>query len=299
MLILIGSQAFFEHIYLDRTPKDTDIIGTYDEIVSYAKSNGATSFVPFNRGKYIKATFGNQILEAEIAWKASSAEAILDYVLNDEETRKCGRVFAIPSLNVLYMIKMAHRFKKNSPHFLKTMSDIHLMRNHGAILDPKLNDIYKHRQKETYNYSHPKLNQDKKSFFDASVKYIYDHDSIHEAIKVHDKPAYQSFKKENEEVNCSRELFESCDRSIQLAAVYEESCVLAIERSLVPFPNVKTPKEAFEFALMKVCTSITSGWFREFAWENYHEVLKLAGEFDFWETFQKALRDGKVPLHGH
>jgi hypothetical protein len=288
MLILIGSNALQEHIKIDRTPMDTDLIGKYDAIVAYAKDNGSTSFVPINNGKYIKMTFGKEIVEAEIAWPNSSAEAILNHVIYDDYgARCCGRPWTVPSINVLYMLKMSHRFKKNSPHFLKTMNDIHLMRKHGAIIDSSLESLYKLRQKETYNYNHPKLNQNKENFFkDDGIKYTFDHDSIHESVKMFASPAYSYFKKDN-----------FCGRDIQLAAVYEESCVLAIERALVPFPHLNTPKRAFEIALMKVCTSITSGWFRAFAWENYHEVLKIDPNCDFWMKFLKDVSDGKVPLH--
>jgi hypothetical protein len=39
-------------------------------------------------------------------------------------------------------------------------------------------------------------------------------------------------------------------------------------------------------ALDKVCTSITSGWFREFAWQNYDEVVKIyhhQSQEDYWQ----------------
>ena len=298
-LALVGSMALSEHISINRTHVDIDMIGSYGDMVAFAKSNGATSFVPINNGKYIKMTFDMKpsIFEAEVAWEGSSAEALLKYIENDPKSRIIHEGI-IPSLNFLYMLKMSHRFLRNSPHFLKTMKDIHLMRQNGAFIEYSLKTLYKARQKETYNYGHPKLNQNKMDFFKGDgVKYVYDHDSIHEAIKVHERPAYTYFKKDNEEVSCSKALFEACDRSIQLAATYEESCVLAIERSLVPFPGVMTPQKAFETALMKVCTSITSGWFREFSWENYFEVLKIDPEFTFWDKFQRAVSAGKVPEH--
>ena len=43
-------------------------------------------------------------------------------------------------------------------------------------------------------------------------------------------------------------------------------------------------------ALEKVCTSITSGWFREYAWENYHRVVhmyKTLGVNDYIDRFHK------------
>jgi hypothetical protein len=41
---------------------------------------------------------------------------------------------------------------------------------------------------------------------------------------------------------------------------------------------------------MKVCTSITSGWFREFAWENHDEVADMFDyerESHLWEQALK------------
>jgi hypothetical protein len=297
MLVLIGSRALEHHISTQRDPIDTDFIGYYDDIVSHAKFYKATSFVPFNGGKYIKMTFGKEIVEAEIAWSGSVAESLIKYVENDSETDCCGLRFVTPSLNFLYMLKMSHRYKKNSPHFLKTMNDIHLMRKHGACIPDSLQNLYKARMKETYNYPHPNLNQKKNTFFDSSVKYVYDHDSIHEAIRLYDIPAYEYYKETNAEVNCSKNLFFKQEKEIQLAGVYEEACVLAIERSLVPFPGIKTPRQAFEMALQKVCTSITSGWFREYAWEHYHEVMNIDPDCQFWDRFQNALKNGKVPFH--
>jgi hypothetical protein len=65
----------------------------------------------------------------------------------------------------------------------------------------------------------------------------------------------------------------------------EETYVLALERSLIPFPGKMQPRDAFKLALQKVCTSITSGWFREYAWNNYRKALESydGGVFtNFW-----------------
>ena len=72
----------------------------------------------------------------------------------------------------------------------------------------------------------------------------------------------------------------------------EETQVLALERSQVLFENVE-PKKSFDMALNKVCSSITSGWFREYAWENYKNVQKLY-EADYVERFWKDVEIGLV-----
>jgi hypothetical protein len=98
------------------------------------------------------------------------------------------------------------------------------------------------------------------------------------------------------EVLCSKSKFYTETYYTRLCGVYEEACVLAIERSLVPFPGRLTPEQAFELALIKVCTSITSGWFREFAWEHHDVVMDMARnrKFDYFSRFQTALVDGKI-----
>ena len=46
-------------------------------------------------------------------------------------------------------------------------------------------------------------------------------------------------------------------------------------------------------ALEKVCTSITSGWFREFAWENFDVVTNLYND-DYITKFTNAMKDGII-----
>ena len=225
---------------------------------------------------------GNKKLEIEITKDGNSTELLLD-IFKDKQ---------YIDLETLCTLKMSHRFLKDSPHFHKTMKDIHTLRKAGIKAVPKhLKEFYDLRRKETYWYKHPKLNTTKDSFFDeADVHYIYDHDSIHRAVAKGPTPAYELYKPEDEEVMCSKELFNSLPYEIRLNGVYEEACVLALERSIIPF---KTQKDiAFEKALEKVCTSITSGWFRNFAWENYDAVKNI--ERTFLDDFNRAMDRGEI-----
>lgn len=72
--------------------------------------------------------------------------------------------------------------------------------------------------------------------------------------------------------------------------------MLALERSQIPHAGNITPHASFLIALQKVCTSITSGWFREFAWEHYHEVRALYRD-TYVPRFWEHARLGKVKLH--
>ena len=241
----------------------------------------------------------NAIYEFELTWEKSTAETFVNYVYNDPDTQyldfnNLGPV-AIPSLNALYALKMSHRYLRNSPHFSKTMNDCQIMQENGATIPEGLKLWYKERQKATYDYKHPNLKQNKDGFFNLNegVNYIYDHDTIHIAMAHLEKPAYEYYKGANAEVFCSKEDFFKADESVRLFGVLEEAYVLAIERSQVPFRGKVEPKRSFDIALEKVCTSITSGWFREYAWNNYDKVQCLYNE-KYVDKFWKAVDTGVV-----
>jgi hypothetical protein len=177
------------------------------------------------------------------------------------------------------------------------MRDIHTMRDAGADIPDRLSTFYEMRQRESYNYSHPILKQGKSTFFSGDgIGYVYDHDSIHEAIAYPFEPAYKSYATCGEEVLSSQELFWQQSHGMRIRGVLEETYVLALERSQIPYPSTE-PLISFKKALEKVCTSITSGWFREFAWEHYDEVLAHYDE-NYAVKFKTQVASGFVRAHG-
>lgn len=301
-MILIGSQAIKLHVPNWREPQDLDFVGTYEEIEERRKNTeNVKAFYPINSGKsFFMQTKDGQITEMEVAWKDSRAEKLIKFVESQDDNIDLGFGYLVPSLDVLYLLKMSHRYLKDSPWTKKTMDDIIALRKLGAKIRPEHEEFLKEREKDTYIAKLPKLNQSKDNFFgaDTGVVYKYDHDTIHEAIAIYDKPAYKNFQ--SGEVWCSKEMWNKCSYDIQLAAAVEEASVLALERSLVPFPGKKTPKEAFDFAYQKLMTSISSGWFREFVWENYYPAQELYEKigYQFVDKFEAGIKNGVVKEHG-
>lgn len=302
MLLMIGSTAMnFRIQQLTRKPRDMDLVGSYRDVMAYAKSyvddtNRIVACYPIDDAKtqIVKYSSG-QIIEASLAWDGSLAAEFLDLVSKDAASTVVGE-FLVPSLDVLYMLKMSHRYLRNAPSFQKTMRDIQLMRRHGAKLPEAYADHYIRRQKEQYNYAHPKLNVNKTDFFKGDgVMYVYDHDSIHEAVKHLARPAYSYFKPDDSQVKVSRAMFEALPEETKLLSVLEEAYVLAIERSQVPYGDRMTPESSFQIAMNKVCTSITSGWWREFAWENYDTVYSMYSS-NYVRRFWDAVENGTVAL---
>lgn len=309
-MLLIGSLAASWHGLTDRRAKDTDYICTLNQFKSWCgqfEKGFITRCVPLSDTKiHVRDKYGWNY-EFEIAdevsnptaWKLMEVEGALNYPMHASPVS-------------LLALKLSHRYKRNSPHFLKTMRDIQHYRSLGIQLTEWHKGWLVEREKATYVYSHPKLNVTSKDFFNGDgVTYIFDHDSIHEAValvNIQDCnwPAYKSYMKEGSEVMTSKQKFFDVSEETRINGVYEESCVLALERSQIPFNMMPSepgspvwfdrdrsgpsPRQSFEMALMKVCTSITSGWFREFAWENYDKVLDLyneLGEDDYMQRFIK------------
>lgn len=298
-MVIVGSRAL--EMQLKRQGKefyrpclDLDFLCTEEEWATEAARYSQDKFTELverkeNKG-HVKMVAGAH-LEFDIAQPGDSTETLIQYCKASSKSMFLSNGdFAAP-LDVLYLLKMSHRYKKNSPHFHKTMSDIHFLRSIGAVIPLELKGVLKQREKETYNYSHPNLDVKSKDFFKGDeVPYVYDHDSIHRAIAILEEPAYMKYMKDGSEVMTSKEKFFAQEKHIQLLGVYEESCVLALERSQIPFGDSVTPRQSFLMALSKVCTSITSGWFREFAWENHNTIAKFyesMGEDDYVLRFKE------------
>lgn len=288
-MLIIGSQAMIFHKLTDRKARDTDLIATYSELQSLIRAikedKGLLISRPLSENKWHIRDKSGWNYEVEIAWKGSSGDVLLHLEGVVEGTE------AMVSKEALLALKMSHRYLRNSPHFLKTMRDIQSLRAQGVVMTAELENLWlPQREQETYVYNHPKLNVDKQTFFDDSVGYVYDHDSLHETVALLEKPAYTFYMQDGAQVMTDREKFFSVDEQIRLYGVYEESCVLALERSQIPFNFEPDARRSFEMALMKVCTSITSGYFREWAYEHYDEVIALyeqLGEEDYIERFKK------------
>lgn len=291
-MLIIGSTAINEYYEPSRPinhESDLDLMIKREEcdrlIFSWTKLYPDMKIVSFTDDYvHIQNAYDYINVEIYIGHSNNSTEQLINYCQAD------GGV-VVAGLNVLYAIKMSHRYLRNSPHFLKTYRDIMKMRKLGANMDdPVLHEIFKLREKETYNYKHPVLDQDKAGFFSGDgINYIYDHDTIHEAVMIGDKPAYTNYIVEGADVMTSKEKFFAQNDYIKLLGVYEETCVLALERSQIPNEFSLDPRQSFVTALVKVCSSITSGWFREYAWENFDTVISMYrkfGEDDYIKRFK-------------
>jgi hypothetical protein len=325
-MLIVGSFALkLQGIDLGRECSDVDVICTQEELIDTVKrlidngcnvtemSMNVTSLGTIRVVKYTETDGTKRIIDASIVddndtiaplgsnkdiymWPATYA--------NFKYYNVFDRVVPVAAPDTVLMMKLSHRYKKDSVHFDKTMQDIQKLRSIGITLDDYLKKVQDAREKLTLapiqkNY---KLNVDKERFFTDNVPYQYDHDDLHVAVTILDKPAYNYYLADNAQVMCSKEKFFGLPEYIRMCGVLEECYVLALERAVIP--HGVDPDKAFRMALKKVCTSITSGWFREYAWENYddviayHELLAQMYGANHWvKHYEKNLAEGKIKLY--
>ncbi len=289
MLLLIGSEAAHRRMTGVRTDTDIDLIMTMGDLLDFVEENGVDA-APISKTKFVGKWCG-ALIEMEVAWPDSTAEWLLDQITGDVIDLMGQKLF-LPDLDWLYTIKMSHRFLADSPHFLKTMRDIRDMRSAGAKIADEV--WLEARELETYTKLRPKLNVSKDTFFaEGRERFPYDHDQLHELVKVLHKPAYEYYKGDGKEVWSDKEKWNACNEYVKQAGVLEECYVLALERCLIPHPGKVTPAVAFRMALEKVCTSITSGYFREYAWENFNSIVARSNDF-YHDRFLRAVKDGTL-----
>jgi hypothetical protein len=294
-MILVGSRALYirNKEILGRKPKDFDFICRENEFDEWNEKNykkvGGKSITKEDNKIIVS---GDVMCEFDLILPNSSNEMLESIVEKDRKTLATP-FGSVPSVNLLFAIKKSHRYK-GGPHFWKTAIDYHTLQDAGCAVQPEHEEFFKLRQKESYQKT-PSLNMTKKDFFDSDkngVKQVFDHDDIHRAVALYDKPAYFYYLKDGEEVLTDKSKFFQCEEKIRLAGVIEETTVLAIERSMIPFPD-SNPKHSWMFSLAKVCSTITGGYFREYAYENIFKIAEMYPE-NYWKNFQEAVANGKV-----
>lgn len=200
------------------------------------------------------------------------SQEFVDRFATDYNVRIGDKWYPICSLRGLSAIKMSHLSLDHN--WIKHISCFH------KFLKPHFNprdwELVEAREKITLDLARqkaPSLMMDNVDFFDDAVQKKYDHDWLHERVAFYDRPLYErlKFSHKLDLAWCEKDLWDQFSHEDKLKCVVEEASVIALERFLLP-GLVRTPVEAYNKALRKVCTSLTSGWFRSFAIWNWPEL---------------------------
>jgi len=283
MMLLIGSRAAAYWDDTFRKPKDVDLIAPLIDIHKWAMLNKdhIEYMVPTSRWKFkCKLKDGFQI-EIEIAEENPSSQMLWD----DRDSfptillviGKLRFEVKVPTPEVLYWIKRSHIYW--NVHWYKNIADLHELK--ASCERDELNyweKIYTARLAENEAKFGPrftaKLNQPNDKFFaksEKSLKRQFEHDDLHEIVKYYDRPLYEQFKDDKSKAIMNVVMFHNADYEKKLRCVREEAMVIALERYVIP-GNMSNPVTAYQQALRRICTNLTSGWFREFAIDHWNEI---------------------------
>ena len=303
---IIGSAAL-KHWYPDfpRIPSDTDVVctrETFDEIISFM--DGMIEKVSGERedSKIVKFNYHGTPGEYLFSDGVTSLELILNQLYDESG-------FASPE--VQYSLRMAHihfpiKFDKHIKDLMflraklrmkKQISMIDDLESEVDLLDtyPALTHMhFLETEKRRGKLKTPKMNQTGKEFFGKSEKFVksyYSHDDMHLAIADMHKgyPIYEDILKDGSEVETDPSKWRMLHVQEKIWAVMEETYVIALERKILPglFEEDKEQwdaKEAFDWALMRVCTTLCDGFFRDFAVRAY-QIIQNQYDQDFVQKF--------------
>lgn len=262
-----------------RDPEDLDLIATPSEASELTGTQVTDRFVTIIKD--------GKRLDIFVAHPNSAAERYLIYC-------DAFKSQVVAPLDVVLSIKNSHKYiyrGKYRKSFKHLMDYSQLLK--VATLTPELLEISKHwgddiistfDESELKRLHLPKLKgKDSKEFFTDKVKYYYEHDSIHELMAHYDQPMYLRTKID-ETVECHKNLFEQLSHEDKIKQVLEECYVIALERCLYPLvkgdTNIPafTHKDAFKYALVRVSTNLTGGWFRKFTADNFSDIFNSYDE---------------------
>ncbi len=124
---------------------------------------------------------------------------------------------------------------------------------------------------------------------------LYDHDDLHRTTCYYAEPLYLSTKQDKSMAIIPRSSFEGLSHQDRSRLVREECHAIALERVVIParaLGVVCDPAHAYVYALHRICTDLATGWFRDFAIENFDELSRP--DIDFAGRFMRAVEAGEV-----
>jgi hypothetical protein len=304
-MIVYGSQALrieLEKIRLrlNRVPTDLDVLASKSEAIEFL-SFTKSKIVKMSPDKVLLKTPDDNMVEIEYILPGTSNVLYFQWaetMAKLDTAEFYGVKMEVASLEMLYSLKKAHRHSPRKFH--KHVKDYNLLREvlRGKDAFPKITAMRYKETVERERLKTPSLNKSAVEFFDDKVSNrTFVHDQIHEVMAFENRPMFEKIKIDPDKVTCSKEKFFALTREQRDHCVQEEAYVIALERAIIPMlfegQGIGTPIEAYKWALMRICTTLCSGWFREYAVENYDNLM-LRYNRTYVDKFLEAVESGRI-----
>lgn len=318
--MLVGSAAAQYWVELGRWPADYDLIVRPRVFERWKNeySSLINSFEETHPNKYRMTLNGmcGDKFEIEYAIPGSSAEWFMFHSEGANITKRhiaAGLEVGIAPPGALLALKRSHL---TWPRFWqKHIADYHALLEAGHEMGNWRPGMWL-RHEEKMRFDPPKeqtsLAVSNDEFFhvsESALQRLYSHDDLHLVVAYYDRPLYERCKTDINKAMLSQKLFNAMSPLNQQRLVREEAMAIALERRLVPLicdsislveagvldcveiPSEKV-NEAYSYALQRICTTLTSGWFRGFAIDNWRHIK--TPDVDFAARFSDAVKTGKI-----
>lgn len=300
-MILVGSKAISH--YRDRDYNDIDLIANLEEVEYFKKILNPSKIV--DKG-HIISFFGieeNEVFDRRVVeFLITDSSKALSKLYNIFDDHFCDII--VGTKEILYSLKKAHIYYPIK--FNKHIEDYCFLHKELNGIDT-LDDITKINKEETKErlgeLKTPSLNKSRKEFFGQSegfVKYYFIHDDIHRMVAHYENPLYENMQPDIDSVWCSKDLWDKFTFEEKAKCVLEEAYVIALERLIIPsmFDGKKyyTPTDAVRWSMMRICTTLCSGYFREFAINNYVNIWDYFNK-DFVSNFFKKVDNREIEFN--
>jgi hypothetical protein len=306
-MIIVGSTALAEHCrFLGipfRRPQDLDIMCTEKDMLDFCDRHDL--YIDEKNGSHylVYDPPGFRAIEFQVAEESPATAA---YIAGRKESNSAievyGEPIALASVDMLYSLKRSHRFLAR--HWEKHIRDYHLLKSLVGGVD-SMPEITKLKSDETKHTKHsPSLNKSKDEFFKDDVSnHTFEHDEIHHVMAHREWPMFMYIADSSSgTVKSSKEKFFALTYEQQIQCVLEEAYVIALERGILPLlyegKKLADPKSAFQWSMMRICTTLTSGYFRDFAVEHYPDICTKYNP-NYVDKFLKAVDNGYIKRIAH
>lgn len=304
-MIIVGSTALKYHFpNLDRDVKDIDIIGNENEIkylidtLKPKKVNAGenlTTLIGIQNRIGVFTTNNVEILNSDAS---QSLKMYVDHSIRYGDSVD-GLIYA--PIEVIFSLKKSHihfpiKFHKHIRDYCFLYDKLNGVDNLSPIT--KIN--FKETELRVGKLKTPSLNKSSKEFFrqsDGFVKSYFIHDHIHKVMSHYDTPLYEKMQRDSVSAKCERDMWEAFTFEEKSKCVLEEAYVIALERKIIPMlfggASYYSSKEALDWSLMRISTTLCSGWFRQFATDNFLRIREYINE-NYVEKFLESYQNGKI-----
>lgn len=301
-MLVVGSKALnYRFPHLKRHVSDVDIIAYKDDanvLISELQPDRVVTTkwcMSLYNIKNRNEIFDKKNVEILLADTSQSLKKYLFY----QKIKGGADLFACAE--ILFSLKKSHIHFPVKFH--KHIYDYVFLNNYFSGKDI-LSEITKINFKETESrlgeLKAPSLNKSVDNFFGQSssfVKSYFIHDHIHQAVAHYNEPLYLKMQEDRTMAKCEKSLWELFTYEEKCKCVLEEAYVIALERRILPalFGGHKwfTTREALEWSLMRICTTLCSGWFRKFATDNYDRIVSMS-DADFVLKFLEKVEKQEI-----